>query len=160
MLRSLLTGLVAGQRGSTPLAVIATATRREEVPVELPLQKLLLNPVIAAGTAAFAAAEMAGDKMKAAPDRTVPIGLAVRSITAAYAGAALAPRDRRILGAAIAVGAALPSSYAGLAARKLAMRRFGQTGTGFVEDAMVFGSGLAIANPSLIARGVPRERHW
>lgn len=152
MLRSFLIGLVAGQRGITPLAVIATATRRDEIAPDLPLQNLMLNPVIAAGTAAFAAAEMAGDKMKTAPDRTVPIGLAVRGITAAYAGAALAPRDKRVLGAAIAVGAAFASSYAGLAARKWGMRRYGQTATGFVEDAVVFGSGLAIANPSLFAK--------
>ncbi len=151
MLRSFLIGLVAGQRGMTPLTVIATATRREEIAADLPLQKLMLNPVIAAGTAAFAAAEMAGDKMKTAPDRTVPIGLAVRGITAAYAGAALAPRDRRVLGAAIAVGTAVASSYVGLAARKWGMQRYGQTATGFVEDAIVFGSGLAIANPSLVA---------
>jgi uncharacterized membrane protein len=118
MLRSFLIGLVAGQRRMTPLAVTATATRREQIPAELPLQKLMLNPVIAAGTVAFAAAEMAGDKMKTAPDWTVPIGLAVRSITAAYAGAALAPRDKRVLGAAIAVGTAIASSYVGLAARK------------------------------------------
>lgn len=154
MLRSFLIGLVAGQRGVTPLAAIATATRRKEIPADLPLQTLMLNPVIAAGTAAFAAAEMAGDKMKTAPDRTVPIGLAVRSITAAYAGAALAPRDKRVLGAAIAVTTALASSYAGLATRKWAMRRYGQTATGFVEDAIVFGSGLAIANPTLVARKV------
>lgn len=156
MLRSFLIGLVAGQRGITPLAVIATATRREEVPADLPLQKLMLNPVVAVGAAAFAAAEMAGDKMKTAPDRTVPIGLAVRGITAAYAGAAIAPRNRRTLGAAIAVGAALASSYAGLAARKWGMRRFGQTVTGFIEDAAVFGSGLVVANPSLIASRIFR----
>lgn len=156
MLRSFLIGIVAGQRGITPLAVIATATRREEVPADLPLQKLMLNPVIAAGAAAFAAAEMAGDKMKTAPDRTMPIGLVVRGITAAYAGAALAPRNRRTLGAAIAVGAALASSYVGLAARKWGMRRFGQTATGFIEDAVVFCGGLAAANPSLIANRVPR----
>ena len=151
MLRSFLIGLVAGQRGLTPLAVIATATRRKEISTDLPLQKLMLNPVTAAGTAAFAAAEMSGDKMKTAPDRTVPIGLAVRSITAAYARAALAPRDRCVLGAAIAVGTALASSYVGLAARKWGMRRDGQTATGFIEDAIVFGSGLAVANPSLSA---------
>ncbi|WP_231746497.1 DUF4126 domain-containing protein [Sphingobium baderi] len=154
MLRSFLIGLVAGQRGMTPLAVIATATRRKEIPADLPLQALMLNPMIAAGAAAFAAAEMAGDKMKTAPDRTVPIGLAVRSITAAYAGAALAPRDKRVLGGAIAVGTAIASSFAGLAARKWAMRRYGQTATGFVEDAIVFGSGLVIVNPGLIASGI------
>lgn len=75
MLRSFLIGLVAGQRGMTPLAVIATGSRKKELLADLPL-----NPVIAAGTAAFVAAEMAGDKRKTAPDRTVPIGLGVRSV--------------------------------------------------------------------------------
>ncbi|TKD51540.1 DUF4126 domain-containing protein [Sphingomonas baiyangensis] len=151
MWRSILIGLVAGQRGLTPLAAVAIATHRKKISAELPLQKLMLNPVITTGTVAFAAAEMAGDKMKTAPDRTVPIGLAVRSVTAGYAGAALAPRDKRVIGAAIAVGTALASSYVGLAARKWGMRRYGQTATGFVEDAIVFGSGLSIASPSLVA---------
>ena len=65
MIRSLVIGLVAGQRG--PLAVVATATRRSEIDADLPLDGLLKHPVIAAGTAALAAAEMAGDKMKSAP---------------------------------------------------------------------------------------------
>jgi len=137
--------------GHHTLAVIATATRRREISVQLPLQNLLLNPVIAAGTAALAAAEMAGDKMKTAPDRIVPIGLAVRSITAAYAGAALAPGGKRAFGAAVAVGTALASSYFGWRLRCAVMRRYGQTATGFVEDAIVFASGLATANPRLIA---------
>ena len=151
MIRSFLIGLVAGQRGITPLAVIATATRRKEIPAELPLQSLMLNPVIAAGTVALAAAEMAGDKMKTAPDRIVPVGLAVRGVTAAYSGAALAPRDKRLLGASVAVGTALVSSYIGWRLRCAAMRRYGQTSTGFIEDVIVFGSGLAIASPSLIS---------
>lgn len=149
MLRSFLIGLVAGQRGMTPLAAIATATRRGDIPADLPLQRLMLNPVIAAGTAALAAAEMAGDKMKSAPDRIVPIGLAVRTVTAAYAGAALAPREARMKGAALAVGTALISSYIGWRLRCAAMRRYGQTATGFVEDAIVLASGMAIAMPRL-----------
>ena len=40
MLRSFLIGLVAGQRGITPLATIAIATFRKEIPAVLPLQKL------------------------------------------------------------------------------------------------------------------------
>ena len=152
MLRSVLIGLVAGQRGITPLAAIAFATRRKAIPAELPLQGLLEHPLIAAGTAALAAAEMAGDKMKSAPDRVAPIGLAVRSVTAAYAGAALAPKDRRVLGGAVAVGTALAASYLGWRVRCAAMRRYGQTATGFVEDAIVMGSGLVIADPRLIGR--------
>jgi uncharacterized membrane protein len=109
MIRRRLIGPVAGQRGITPLAAIATGTRREAIAPDLPRQSLMLNPVITAGTAAFAAAEMAGDRMKAAPDRIVFIGLAVRSVTAAYAGAALAPRNRRLLGATIASALRSPS---------------------------------------------------
>lgn len=146
MLRSLLIGLVAGQRGITPLAAIALATRRREMPAALPFQQLFFNPLVAGGVITLAAAEMAGDKMKSAPDRIVPIGLAVRSITSAYAGAALAPKGRRNLGAALAVEAALASSYVGWRLRCAAMRRYGQTATGLVEDAIVAGSGLAITN--------------
>ena len=150
MLRSLLIGLVAGQRGLTPLAAIALATQRREVKPDLPFQKLFLNPIIAEGAIALAGAEMAGDKMKSAPDRIVPIGLLVRSITSAYAGAALAPRRERRAAAAVAVGAALISSYIGWRLRCTAMERYGQTATGLVEDAIVAGAGLAITNPSLI----------
>ena len=153
MLRSFLMGLVAGQRGITPLAAIAVATQRGEVRADLPLQGLMLNPVIAAGTLAFAAAEMGGDKMKSAPDRTVPIGLAVRAVTSAYAGAAVAPRNQQVAGAAVAVAAALLSSYVGLRLRKAAMARYGQTPSGLVEDALVMGSGMAIANPQLMGIG-------
>lgn len=150
MLRSFLIGLVAGQRGITPLATLALGTFRREVPVTLPLQELFLHPVVTAGATAFAAAEMAGDKMKSAPDRIIPVGLAVRAVTAAYAGAALAPRDQRAAGAAIAVATALASSYVGWRLRCAAMERYGQTPTGLVEDALVFGAGLAITNPDLV----------
>ena len=157
MLRSFLIGLVAGQRGITPLAVLAIATQRREVSAVLPFQKLFFNKLITAGATAFAGAEMAGDKMKSAPDRIVPIGLAVRSITAAYAGAALAPKNERSAAAAVAVGTALLSSYVGWRIRCAAMRRYGQTKSGLVEDAIVFASGMAIANPKLM--GVKSLEH-
>jgi uncharacterized membrane protein len=142
MLRSILIGLVAGQRAMTPLALVAGAARRGTLPGDAPA--LLRHPAVAAGAVALAAAEMAGDKMASAPDRTVLPGLAARTLTSAFAGAALAPKDQRRTAAALAVAAALASSYAGLALRKRAMRRYGQTATGFVEDAALVGSGLAI----------------
>ncbi|MGF7153729.1 DUF4126 domain-containing protein [Novosphingobium gossypii] len=152
MIRSFLIGLVAGQRGIAPLASIALATRREAVPAQLPLQSLLQSPAIALGTAALAAAEMAGDKMKTAPDRIVPVGLAVRAITAAYAGAALAPKGQRTQSALMAVGSAMISSYVGWRMRCAAMQRYGQTATGFVEDALALGAGIAVANPGVLSR--------
>ena len=95
---------------------------------------------------ALAAAEIAGDKMKTAPDRTVFLGLLARTITSGFAGATLAPPKRQLAGAAAGIAAAIASSYVGLALRKRAMARWGQTSTGFVEDTIVTAAANAIAN--------------
>ena len=145
MLRSILIGLVAGQRGITPLAAIAMATYQGKIGTRLPLQHLFKDRLVTAAVTGLAAAEMAGDKMKSSPDRIVPIGLLVRFITSAYAGAVLAPRNQRTLGAVAAVGTALASSYVGWRLRRAAMERYGQTASGLVEDAIVATGGLAIA---------------
>ena len=89
-------------------------------------------------------AEMAGDKQKTAPDRIVPTGLAARSITSAIAGAALAPRRQRWLGAAVGGSTAVVASYPGWRARIAAVPRYGQTPTGLVEDAIVVAGAIAI----------------
>lgn len=146
MYRSILMGLVAGQRAMTPLAALAGAARREALPHDNPPARLMHRPLIAAGGVAMAAAEIAGDKMKTAPDRTVFLGLLARTITSGFAGAALAPPKRQLAGAAAGIAAAIASSYVGLALRKRAMARWGQTSTGFVEDAIVTAAANAIAN--------------
>ncbi len=149
MLRSYLIGLAAGQRGIVPLAALAAAGRRGALDEDMPLARLFKHPLIACGAVALSAAEMVGDKRKTAPDRIVPIGLAVRSITSAYAGAAVAPKGQRVTGAAIALGTALATSWIGWKLRVTAMERYGQTATGFVEDALVLATGLAAADPTL-----------
>lgn len=144
MLRSFLIGLVAGQRGMTPLAVVAGAARRGTLSAEMPGTRLLAHPVGAGGAVAMAAAEMTGDKMATAPDRTIPPGLIARAMSAGFAGAALAER-RRMTSALVAATTAVAAAYAGLALRRYGMRRWGQTVTGFVEDAAVLAGGIAIA---------------
>ena len=146
MLRSILMGLVAGQRAMTPLSALAGAAQRGTLPHDNAEARLLAHPLITTGGVALAAAEMAGDKMETAPDRTVFLGLLARTITSGFAGATLAPPKRKIAGAALGIGAAVASSYAGLAARKWAMRRWGRVPTGFVEDAIVFSAANAIAH--------------
>ena len=146
MLRSILMGLVAGQRAMTPLSALAGAARRGTLPQDNGEARLMAHPLIAAGGVAMAAAEMAGDKMKTAPDRTVFLGLLARTITSGFAGAALAPPRRQLAGAALGIGTAVASSFAGLALRKQAMQRWGQTATGIVEDAIVLTAANAIAN--------------
>lgn len=148
MLRSFLIGLVAGQRGMTPLAVVAGAARRDGLAPDAPGGCLFAHPLVASGAVALAAAEMAGDKMATAPDRTIAPGLIARALSAGFAGAALAER-RRTAAALVAAATAIAASHAGLALRRRAMRRWGQTTTGFVEDAAVLAGGLAIAHMPL-----------
>lgn len=144
MLASFLIGLVGGQRAMTPLAAVAIAAARGELPTDNGAPRLLANPVVAAGALALAIGEMAGDKQKTAPDRVVVIGLAARFVTSAIAGAALVPRRQRWLGAAVGGITAVVASYPGWRARMAAIPGYGQTPTGFVEDAAVLGGAVAI----------------
>ena len=146
MIRSILMGLVAGQRSMTPLAVLAGAARRGALPHDNAGARLIAEPLPAAGAVLMAAGEMAGDKMKTAPDRIVPVGLAARLVTGAFAGRVLASREQRIAGAALGATAAVLSSYVGWQLRTKAMARWGQTATGFAEEAIVLPAAWAIAN--------------
>ena len=144
MLASFLIGLVGGQRAMTPLAAVAIAAARDELPADNGAPRLLANPVVAAGALALAIGEMAGDKQKTAPDRIVLIGLAARFVTSAIAGAALVPRRQRWLGAAVGGVTAVVASYPGWCARMAAIPGYGQTPTGFIEDTAVLGGAVAI----------------
>ncbi|MGZ9812056.1 hypothetical protein ACXN5S_16455 [Pseudoroseicyclus sp. H15] len=146
MLRSILMGLVAGQRSMTPLAALAVAARRDALPYDTPEGRFMSEPLIAAGGMTMAGLEMAGDKMKTAPDRTVFLGLLARTITAGFAGAALAPPRKGVEGATLGIAAAMASSYVGLTARKRAIEEWDQTSTGLTEDAICMAAALAIAN--------------
>jgi uncharacterized membrane protein len=151
MLASFLMGLVGGQRAMTPLATVAIAAARGELPDDNGAPKILAHPIVAAGALALAIGEMAGDKQKTAPDRTVAIGLAARFITSAIAGAALAPRKDRWIGAAIGGVTAVVAAYPGWRLRMAALDRYGQTPTGFVEDAAVLAGAAAIVRNQAVS---------
>ncbi|WP_442680978.1 DUF4126 domain-containing protein [Sphingomonas sp. ASY06-1R] len=144
MLASFLMGLVGGQRAMTPLAMVSMAAARGELAPDNGAPPALGHPLVAAGTLLLAIGEMAGDKQKTAPDRIVPIGLAARFLTNAIAGAALAPRRHRWLGAAVGGATAVAASYPGWRARMAAQRAYGQTPTGFVEDGAVLAGAAAV----------------
>ncbi|KQM62766.1 hypothetical protein ASE75_14215 [Sphingomonas sp. Leaf17] len=144
MLAAFLMGLVGGQRAMTPLATVAVAATRGELPADTGAPAVLAHPLVAAGAVALAIGEMAGDKQKTAPDRIVAIGLAGRFLTSAIAGAALSPRRHRWLGAAIGGATAIAAAYPGWRLRTGAMARHGQTATGFIEDAVVLSGAAAI----------------
>lgn len=144
MLASFLMGLVGGQRGLTPLAAVSLAATRGGLPPGNGAPRLLGHPLVTAATVALALAELGGDKMKSAPDRIVPIGLATRFITSAIAGAALAPARQRWPAAMLGGVTAVLASYVGWRARIASIPRYGQTPTGLVEDALVVTSAAAI----------------
>ncbi|MCX9148408.1 DUF4126 domain-containing protein [Erythrobacter sp. WG] len=144
MLQSIMMGCVGGQRAMTPIATVAVAAARGELRHDGTAARLLGHPLVAAGAVALAAAEMAGDKMKSAPDRIVPIGLAARFVTSAIAGAALAPPRQRPAAALAAGLVSLGASWLGWRARMAAMRRHDRVTTGALEDALVLGSATAV----------------
>ncbi len=128
----------------TPMAALATMRlARRRTPGRL---ILLDRPLFQAGALAMGLGELLGDKMKSAPDRTVALGLLARTMSAGVAGAALAPRGREPVGAGVAIATAVPLAYLTLAARKRAIRRFGQTRSGVVEDALIVAAGFAIVS--------------
>ncbi|MCF5945108.1 DUF4126 domain-containing protein, partial [Xanthomonas perforans] len=71
LIHSILMGVVAGMRSMTPLAAVANAARTGKLPADNGAPAMLANPLASAGMLALAGAELAGDKMKTAPDRIV-----------------------------------------------------------------------------------------
>lgn len=140
MLRSFLIGLVAGSRSLTPLAVVSEADRRGALPRDNGAPSWLGHPLVSLGVKILAAGELWGDKLRSAPDRIVPAGVIARILTAGVAGAALAPRRQAFAGAALGATAAVIAAYVTFELRMRAMRRFGQTTTGLVEDALTVGA--------------------
>ncbi len=144
LIHSILMGAVAGMRAMTPLAAVTNAARSGNLPADNGAPRLLGNKLASAGMLALAGGELAGDKMKSAPDRIVPAGMVARVATGMIAGASLAPRRHRRLGALLGAGAAVGMAYVTFNLRMRAIARYGQTSTGTVEDAIAVGSAALI----------------
>jgi uncharacterized membrane protein len=148
MLPSILIGALSGQRALTPIAAVAITAARGRLPEGSKAVPLLDNKLVAGGLLAVAVAEMVGDKWPKSPNRTVLSGSIARFLTAAAAGASLAPRDKRVAGGLLAALTAVTAAHLGLAARLRSMQRWSQARTGFVEDA------LLLAGTTLLIRKV------
>lgn len=144
MLRSLLIGLVAGARSMTPLAAVALANQSGRLRRGGGAPGFLDSKAFTVGAAAMAVGELLGDKMKSAPDRIVAPGIAARLVTGAVAGAAVAPKHERVPAMLIGAAAAVAASYVTFDVRMRALRRYGQTASGLVEDAIAVGAAVAV----------------
>lgn len=136
MLASLLIGLPAGARTLTPLAIVSDAARRGALPKAGGAPTWLGSPVIELSLAVLAAGELYGDKLPSTPDRTTPIGLFARALSAGLCGAALVPRRRSLEGAVLAASTAVASAYVTFELRRSASRRLGQMRSGLIEDGL------------------------
>ena len=146
MTPSFLIGLGAGMRSMTPLALVSIAKVRGRLPAGSGAPKFLGTPFSSSAAVVLAVGELVGDKWSSAPDRTVVPGIAARVVTGALAGAALAPRSARPTAAIVGASAAVLGAYVSFAVRSRAIRRFGQTPTGLLEDAIAVGSALWLLN--------------
>jgi uncharacterized membrane protein len=155
MIRSILMGLVAGMRSMTPIAVISWAARRNLPSSQTPPLSILSSPAVSKVTLALAAAELLGDKMRSAPDRIIVPGILARVATGAIAGAAVAPRQDRPLGAVLGATVAVGAAYLTFRLRKYAIRNGGQTSTGLIEDAVALSAALWVAHA-----GRPVDLQW
>jgi uncharacterized membrane protein len=149
MLRSVLMGIVAGSRSMMPLAMVANAARTGKLPPDNGAPRFLAHPLVSLGTTALAVYELVGDKQKSAPDRIIPPAVVIRSLNAAFAGMALAPRRQRFAAAALTGATAVIASYITFAARMRAMQDHDRVSTGFAEDAMVVATALAAVHAPL-----------
>ena len=152
LIHSVLMGAVGGMRAMTPLAAIANATRTGALARRRGTPRWLSAGWLSALAGALALAEMAGDKMRSAPDRTVVPGLLGRCATTAIAGAALAPRRRRRVGAVLAAATSVGAAFATLALRRRVMRHAGQVRSGAFEDAIAAAAAVLIVAAAARAR--------
>lgn len=143
MLAPLLLAATAGARSMTPLAAVSVSAARGDLSPQPGPLGLLSRKWAAAGLLALAAGELAGDKMRTAPNRTVVVGLAARTITGAVAAAAFEPR-RKALAALLGAGVAIASSHLTFRGRMAALDRFGRTRSGLGEDILVVGLASAV----------------
>lgn len=142
LLYSALIGAVASARSMTPMASIAAARLLgHRTPGKI---FMLDRPLFKFGALVMGIGELFGDKMKTAPDRTVPLGLIARVMSAGIAGAALAPAGRETAGAVTAVATAVPLAYVTLAGRERAIDSIGQTKSGLIEDVLIVAAGITI----------------
>lgn len=142
-------GAVAGMRSITAPALLSSSLRQH------PSGRLahsalswLQTPAAANILKTLAGAEMVGDKLPNAPDRTELPVLTGRALSGALVGAVLYKTNRGSLltGAVVGSLGAVVGSYAALYLRKLASQRTAlqEPWTGLVEDALTVAAGKAV----------------
>lgn len=150
LLRSLGLGAVAGMRSMMAPTLVSralgagAAARPDREPARSLASRTARRvlPLLAAG-------ELVADKLPMTPDRTLPRSVAVRVLSGALAGAALAASRRQSAGTTAVAGgaAALASTFAMLRLRTAVARRLAvpDVWVGLAEDGLALALGRAMA---------------
>jgi uncharacterized membrane protein len=138
-----LAGALAGGRTTAgPSFVCRRLGKRDDVPQNRLLRAFKSKPMRIA-LKASSAAELVADKLPMIGSRTRPLPLALRTVSGAVSGAALASADRRnaMLGAALGAVGALAGTFATSYLRGLLLGRLRVPAilAGLAEDAALMG---------------------
>ena len=119
VLQPLLTGVSAGLRSMTPLAIVAWASQHWPG-VQQSSVAFMAAPVAAYVLTALAVAELIADKLPFVPSRLTPGPLGARVVSGGLCGAVLCVAAQQSVAAGVIIGgiAGLAGSFAGFAARK------------------------------------------
>jgi uncharacterized membrane protein len=143
-----LTGIVAGLRAFTPLAVISWAAHVGRLQLQDTWLAFLGFAATAYITTALALGELVSDKLPKTPTRKVPMQFGTRILLGALCGAALGTAAGAMLGGlfAGAVGAVV-GTLGGAALRAQLARVFGKDlPAALLEDAVAIGGALLIVS--------------
>jgi uncharacterized membrane protein len=141
-------GVVAGMRSLSAPALLSQRLSQDTGVVGGRIERVLSSKAGAWTLAVLALGELVGDKLPQTPARIAPPALALRLLSGAVVGAALARRDKRPVLGPVLVGAAgaLASAFAFYALRKLATQRLRVPNVvaGLLEDALTATIGVRL----------------
>ena len=157
LMRAIGLGAIAGMRSiAAPALLSRYASRDNAWPNGLDMAQtpfsVLSSSVAPTVLGVFAAGEMSGDKMPAAPDRTSPLALAARAGSGALVGGAIyaAENEKPLQGALIGAGVAVVAAFLSLAIRKALNDRahIPDKFIGLAEDLLVGVAGATLLKSS------------
>jgi uncharacterized membrane protein len=144
-----LIGVLNGLRSLTPPAATAWAAHLSWLRLPRFAVWLGTTPAVVIFTV-LALVELVNDKLPKTPSRTEPMGLIVRIIMGAFAGACLAPNRGQgsIIGALIGAAGAIAGTFAGHQARTKLVRALGTPDfvIAIFEDLVAVGGSLYIVS--------------
>jgi uncharacterized membrane protein len=146
-------GTLAGMRStSAPVITSHILSHHQSKNLEHSPLRFMQSKNVAVALKVLALGEIVGDKLPSAPNRIKPAVIGFRVLSGALAGASIykASGNNAVIGALLGGSAAFASTYGSFFLRKSTVKisHIIDPVIGAVEDALVIGSGIGLANLS------------